>query len=202
MLRTIFMSLFLMMLAVASSASSVRHIDVGELTATAELVFEGRVLEKRVLHRKGSRTVRTQVTFEVLEVLKGDDPGERLTLSFLGGRTSDLVLEVSDLRMPRVGEHGIYFVESLERPLVNPLVGWHQGHYLIESQRGRSRPVVKTLQGRPVFDLLQGLAEPEPSSFVSREGGARGVILEAGAGHPQPLTPLEFKQRLLRLMEE
>ncbi|HIE55977.1 MAG TPA: hypothetical protein EYP90_12510 [Chromatiaceae bacterium] len=195
------MTFLLMLLAAAASASSIRHINLSELTSTAQLVFEGIVLEKRVLHEKGSRTIRTQVTFEVLEVLKGGFSGERLTLSFLGGRTSDLVLEVSDLRMPRVGERGIYFVESLERPLVNPLVGWHQGHYLIEEEAGRATPVVKTLQGRAVFDLVDDMRGPG-DTFVSRPGSARGVILEQSGEQSRPMTPAEFKRRLLRMMGE
>lgn len=192
--------LFLVFLPVMAQASSLRSIDVSQLTGEAQLVFEGRVIGKEVRHRKGSRTIRTEVTFEVLEVLKGDPPGDRLTLSFLGGRTAEVALEVSDMQVPRVGERGIYFVESLDRPLVNPLVGWHQGHYLVEEEAGRSGAVVKTLRGEPVFDLLESMAEPGP--VVSREGGARGVIVRSRDDRQQPMTPAEFKRRLLELMEE
>jgi len=195
---TIRMVLLLLFLPLVAAASSLRQLDVDELTAASELVFEGRVVGSKVIHQKGSRTLRTQVTFEVLEVLKGSYDQERLTLSFLGGQLGGFSLEVSDMKIPKVGEHGIYFVESLDEPMVNPLVGWHQGHYLVR-KKGASRAAVTTLDGQPVFDV-EGLP-PFGAGVFSRGGGARGMILTPRDTGSRPLTPEDFKSRLRELME-
>jgi hypothetical protein len=190
--------LALFLLPAIAGGSSLRQLDVDEITAASELIFEGRVISRKVTHEKDSRTLRTRVTFEVLEVIKGEYAEERLTLSFLGGQLDGLSLEVSDMRIPRVGEHGIYFVERLNQPMANPLVGWHQGHYLVK-QQAATRAAVTTLDGQPVYGL-----EGMPTLWnrrLSRSGGARGVILQPVAGQSRPLTPEDFKQRLRELME-
>ena len=64
----------------------------------------------------------------------GDVPG--LELRFSGGTVNGETVEVSGLRLPEVGEQGIYFIESVSRNLVNPLLGWSQGHYLILEDGG------------------------------------------------------------------
>lgn len=190
--------LAVLLLPAVTGASSLRQLDVDEITAASELVFEGRVVARKVTHEKGSRTLRTLVTFEVLEVLKGDYDRDRLELSFLGGQLDGLSLAVSDMKIPQVGEHGIYFVERLDEPMVNPLVGWHQGHYLVKKQ-GAARAAVTTQDGQPVYGL-EGLPTIWNSRF-SRGGGARGVILQPVQGRSRPLTPEDFKQRLREFME-
>ncbi len=114
----------LLFLPLLAGASSIRRMDMDEIASRAELVFEGRVIARRVVHVPNSRTLRTEVTFEVDEVIKGNLDGDRVTLFFLGGVADGVALRVSDLLIPELGEQGIYFVESLSRPLVNPLVGW------------------------------------------------------------------------------
>ena len=69
-------------------------------------------------------------------MLKGEYAGSTLELRFLGGTVGTARLEVTDMLVPQVAERGIYFVESLSAPQVNPLVGWSQGHFLIEPQAG------------------------------------------------------------------
>jgi len=183
--------LTLLFLPLLADASSIRQMDMEEIASRAELVFEGRVIARRVLHVPHSRTLRTEVTFEVDEVIKGDLEGDRVTLSFLGGVADGVALRVSDLRIPKLGEQGIYFVESLSQPLVNPLVGWHQGHYLVDREQGGGRSMIKTLDGRPVFGL-----EPAGAMGLSRSGGAAGVEVRPRKPLEMPMTPEDFKARI------
>ena len=53
---------------------------------------------------------------------------------------------------PESQRRGHYFVESVNRNLVNPLLGWSQGHYLIYEQNGERR--VSTVNDKPVTDVL------------------------------------------------
>ena len=181
----------LLFLPLLAGASSIRRMDMDEIASRAELVFEGRVIARRVVHVPNSRTLRTEVTFEVDEVIKGNLDSNRVTLSFLGGVADGVALRVSDLLIPELGEQGIYFVESLSRPLVNPLVGWHQGHYLIDHEQGTDRAMVRTRDGKPIFGL-----EPARGYGISRGGGAAGVEVRPRKPLEMPMTPDDFKGRI------
>ena len=99
-------------------------------------MFEGEVIAVEA-QRSGSRgMVSTFVTFRVIDTLKGDAGAIDIELKFLGGTLNGEVLEVNGSRLPKLGERGVYFVESLSRDLINPLLGWSQGHYLITTNGG------------------------------------------------------------------
>jgi len=195
--RLLLISLFLWPLA--AGASSVRSMSLEEVAGHAGLIFEGRVIGRQVVAGQGKRSIHTLVTFQVLDVIKGRSPGETLTLSFMGGDTGHRSLVVSDLRLPKVGEHGIYFVADPARRFINPLVGWHQGHYLVTRDRATGRQVVRTLDGRTLY----GLDVPkraEAQALVSRSGGARGVRLTPRGVEP-PMSPAAFKDGVRHLLE-
>ncbi len=181
----------LLFLPLLAGASSIRQMEMDEIASRAELVFEGVVIARRVVHVPNSRTLRTEVTFEVDEVIKGNLDSDRVTLSFLGGVADGVALRVSDLHIPELGEQGIYFVESLSQPLVNPLMGWHQGHYLIDREQGTGRAMVRTSDGKPVFDL-----ETARAYGISRGGGAAGVEVRPRTPLEMPMTPDDFKARI------
>ncbi len=155
-------------------ASSVKQVDMAEITGDAQLIFEGRVVGTRVEQVPGSRAIHTWVRFEVLDVIKGSYSEPVIELSFLGGTRGDLTVKVSDMQIPAMGEHGIYFVEDTGRRLVNPLVGWAQGHFLVKYDRTLKRQMITTLDGQPVKDIDLS-ARKSRLAEISR-GVAQGVI--------------------------
>jgi len=173
------LSAALLLAAAAAPASSVRSVSVEELLRTSALIFEGTVegLESRA-HADGQR-VHTFVRFRVEDVLKGPHPGPSVTLRFLGGRAGPLALKVTDLEPPAVGDHGLWFVESLERPQVHPLTGWDQG-CLLTRRDARGRRRVVTRAGAPVLGLGAG-ALRAPTGDVRPPRHARGVMARPGA---------------------
>ena len=118
------------------SATTLLSMSIDEVAADAELIFEGEVLLHEARIEANTGMIYTYVTFAVRDVVKGtyDSPG--LELRFSGGTVNGETVEVSGLRLPEVGEQGIYFIESVSRNLVNPLLGWSQGHYLILEDGG------------------------------------------------------------------
>ena len=175
-------------------ASSVKRVDMAELTGNAQLVFEGRVIGKRIEHTPGSRAIHTWVKFEILDLIKGGYDQPSVELSFLGGTAGDLSVTVSDMQIPAMGEHGIYFVEDISKPLVNPLYGWDQGHFLVRFEQNLRRQMVTTLNGQPVFDL-----DVKPSGKTLQElsqGVARGVLTDPRRAQAGPLEPGDFKALL------
>jgi len=184
----------LLFLPVLACASSIERVDMAELTGNARLVFEGRVIAKRIEHTPGSRAIHTWVTFEILDLIKGQYDQPSIELSFLGGTAGDLSVTVSDMQIPAMGEHGIYFVEDISKPLVNPLYGWDQGHFLVQFDKDLRRQTVSTLGGQPVFNL--DLGSIEKSRQELSKGVARGVLTEPQVLRAEPLQPGDFKALL------
>jgi len=140
----------------------------------SEFIFEGRAVSKEVRPSLVSGMPFTYFTFEILEVVKGIYPYPTIEIAYMGGPSGELTLKVSDMRMPEVGERGIYFAENLENQQIHPLVGWQQGHYLIypNAKTGRDTVVpaqyetagirgraLMTTHGIPLDDFKQNIQD-------------------------------------------
>ncbi len=67
-----------------------------------------------------------------------------------------VVEQVSDMIIPKKGEHGFYFVKSLTEHFIHPLTGWAQGHLLIvKDMQGMQR--VYSTAGRAIQAIQPGL---------------------------------------------
>lgn len=198
--------LVLGLFAQASHASTIAGVTLERMLDAASLVFEGVVTEHEPAFQTPEGSIRTCILFEVLDVVKGESSGETLRLCFSGGTVAGLTLDVAGSEIPKTGEWGIYFVESTERRLVNPLFGWSQGRFRIEQvgvakgtsgTRGPLVDRVVTERGRPVLDLESGTTEPPPPlSFGVASGVIEGSPEEAQKG----LDPEAFKQKLRGLL--
>lgn len=193
------LAVMLMLLALPVWSSTLEQMSFEEVLETAEFIFEGRVVSVEG-RQTGPRAIHTFVTYEVLDVLKGDASLEELELSFLGGTANGRQMVVTELQLPQVGESGFYFVESLHEPMVNPLTGWSQGHFLIE-QNSRGQAEVRTAGRDPVYELQ---ASPPQASqqILGHEGAARGVQIQALTEARRPMSPVSFKARVQDLLQQ
>lgn len=197
-----------MALSQSAAGSTIRAVTVGEMLDESALIFEGVV----VLHEEGVATaggdIRTCVLFEVSDVIKGVDPGAELTLCFSGGTAEGVTLAIAGSSIPEEGERGIYFVESVEDRLINPLFGWSQGHFLIKSSSRTKSATgapelastrVETARGRAVLQVENGTRK-QASKLAS--GVAAGVSEGSSPSDANELSPEEFKLQLRGLLEE
>lgn len=158
------------------TASTIQQINTHQLVNDAESVFEGEVVSSRSEMNVNGR-IYTYVDLLILDVLVGElDPGSIITLRFTGGTVGELRLDVGST-IPVTGERGIYFVEAKSVGLINPLLGWSQGHFRILADgrimAGDNRVVVgfedSSTNGTP--------ANPsELNTPAISKGVARGVI--------------------------
>jgi hypothetical protein len=186
-------------------ASSVLEVSLDEMLQQSHLVFEGTATAINATEDSQKR-IHTYVTFEINDIIKGEYPGNTITLRFLGGTVGGVTMTVSDMRLPEQGEHGIYFVESLERFQVNPLYGWSQGHFVVGRDNAgigrvmtnRRLPVVGVTDLTPEERMIQGKERLQTLS----KGVARDIVVGQEGKGSRGITVDEFKQVLHKRMEK
>ena len=162
-------------------AATVLQVDVDFLLNKAALIFEGEVVSSEAKWNHDKTTINTFVTFRVKDVIKGDPHASTVMLGFSGGTVGEVGLQVSGMVYPSVGESGIYFFENPGKQLVNPLVGWGQGHFRVKKDNNGKERIV-TEGGTPVLGLdvaVENGADrgnaSKPSNSPFSHGVARGV---------------------------
>ena len=178
-------------------ASSVAEVALADLVARSAFIFEGKVNRIDVRKAANSGHIWTRVSFDVVDVIKGESQSRPVALDFLGGTYGGKTMQVTEMELPEVGERGVYFVESLTRRQVHPLYGWAQGHFIIFSDYdGTDR--VTTMSSHPVLDL-----EPVDIARHKRKlstGVARGVVTRRTAALSKAMSLENFKQRLAEMI--
>ena len=199
----------LLAVSALAGASTLLRVSVDELTQRAEFVFEGEVVSLQA-QRSGARgMISTFVTFNVIDTIKGSASVESIELKFLGGNLEGERLEVNGSRIPELGERGVYFVESLTQDLINPLLGWSQGQYLIQTEDGveqvtsvNARPIVSVAAPRSAAAAASGPATARSAArlrVAAEPTVAEG--LNAGVrGSDEGLSPRAFKQQIRALL--
>ncbi|MBU2099319.1 MAG: hypothetical protein KKD00_11195 [Gammaproteobacteria bacterium] len=177
-----------------SRATTITQLAFADVLDTAELVFEGRVVHVEA-QQTGPRSIHTIVRFEVLDVLKGEYDNLELELRYLGGQVGTRQMTVDSMQIPQLGEHGFYFVESLQTPMVHPLVGWSQGHFLIQTDDTNEERIYTAAQ-EAVSAISVNPAPPAANApaILGHDGSSRGVVIQ-NLLIPQPaMTSERFRQ--------
>lgn len=183
-----------LMLPGLAVASSVLEVSVEHAVDRAELVFEGRVLSSRT--DTSNTTPRTCFQFEITDLLKGQTEEDSFELCFQGGTVNGLTLQISDLVFPKVGERGVYFVESRSRRLVNPLYGWSQGHYLVKTSED-AEDTVTTVDGRDIMALESRFKLSDSRLSTGAAAGAKvRKTTSPDEAQDRPMSLSAFKEAL------
>lgn len=188
----------------SASATTILGMDIDKVAADAEFVFEGAVINSETRQDSNSGIISTYVTFQINDIIKGDYSGDSVELKFMGGVFNGQIVQVSGMRIPEMAEQGIYFVESMSRDLINPLIGWSQGHFIIIDDNGTRR--ISTAGNQPVLEVQAVSSIPssikKPLSVA--EGNtdiAAGVMTETSPIMiERALTVEEFKSRITDLL--
>jgi hypothetical protein len=183
-----------------SHGSTIAQIGTDELINRSELIFEGTVISVESELNEFGR-VYTFVEFSVEDVLAGSiTASPTITLRFTGGIAGGVELDLG-VRVPQLNESGIYFVEKVAPGLINPLLGWEQGHFLVNN----SGTVVaaNSLEVSNV-ELRRRSNSPLISSGVALGINTRQLTTSDSVSNAsefsKPMTVLEFKDRIRELM--
>ncbi len=161
--NVVLISLYLIFFIPVSIGSTIKQIDIDHMLDSSELVFEGKVISSEAKWDINKTRIYTYVTFSVQEIIKGNHSQTSLTLKFSGGTVDGMTLEIASLVYPKLNEEGIYFIESVDGGLVNPIMGWSQGHFIVEKNlHGKS--IVKTLGNRSVVGFDNTISSQNKST--------------------------------------
>jgi hypothetical protein len=124
-----------------------------QLVASAEIVFEGEVLDtrSRIENERDGRVIVTAVQFRVAKVLKGT-VGTTTTLEFLGGTVDDLTYRIEGLPVFTKGDRDVIFAVTSQR-LISPLVGISHGRVRIVRDPATNADLVRRFDGTPLRSL-------------------------------------------------
>ena len=183
--------------------TTIQKLDIDQVIMDAELVFEGEVLTHEVRVDSNSNLINTFVTFLVVDVIKGNNQIDTLELKFAGGTFNGETVRVNGLSIPQPGEQGIYFVESTSNELINPLVGWSQGHFVIRESEGKR--VVYTPNLKPVVGIQPVSSIPltikRPNTILEENTAATGILVDSdGQLRRQPLQANQLKSEILEMI--
>ena len=183
--------------ALQVQGATILSLGTAELVNKSEIVFEGEVINTRSASNKQGR-IYTFVKFQVKDVITGNtNVGDQLELRFTGGIVDGLALDVG-VRIPKKGETGIYFVERVRAGLINPLLGWSQGHFTI-----RKDGKVIASNAQPVFDVKNSGYSRSPS--IS-QGVAKGIITSkqviTNESQSSAMTVEQFKSVIRSLVND
>jgi hypothetical protein len=200
-LRCVAMCMVLHLIPITyGNATSIREVSMNEMLTKSQFVFEGTVtaIEERENQQK---RIHTYVTFEIKDIIQGKYHSKVITLRFLGGTVGDVTMAVSGMTYPQMGEHGIYFAESLDRFQVNPLYGWSQGHFIVERDLAGIERVMtnKRLQIIGVMADEQMSTGKESIPALSK-GVLRDLVVAQDGKDNSGLTVGEFKKVLYKRM--
>ena len=147
------------MVSAPANATMLQRQSLSDLAKKAEFIFEGQPVTRAVEALPDGQGAQTCFTFKVIQAIAGSHPGSTVQLCFLGGMLGNRGFAVSDLTMPTVGEHGIYLVESTGQAMVNPLIGWDQGYFLVAKDKAGAFRIT-TADHRRVTGLTPDAAKP------------------------------------------
>jgi len=198
-LRQLLMAVIVSIAAIPGAATSIRQFTFAELSDHAALVIEGMVIAAVAREDGVGGGIGTFVRIRVLDRLKGPVVGPEVELRFAGGTVADRTLQFADMVIPKIGETGVYFVESVESYQINPLVGWSQGHFveIADAQTGLRR--VYTPDGRAILGIGGGPETAQQQVLSGSHGTALEIQVASKRGRsPQAMNSTEFKDLIRR----
>jgi hypothetical protein len=156
-----------LVLAIPCTASSIRRLSLTQVRDKADRIVVGVVFEKSTRVGASGKMVWTDYKINVVEMLKGEQSGQYVTLSFAGGQSGDLDTGVIGVPVLETGRQYLFFVDDSQL-VPTPTIGWGQGLYeFVESK----------VNGREVTALLSHDGEPlQVTSDGAMVRGARMAV--------------------------
>lgn len=181
----------------AFSAAEKVHMD--RMLTGSTLVLQGTIVSQRV-DQGNNNQVNTILTLNITDIIKGSWEQDTIDISFLGGSLNGLTLQVGGQHIPELGQEGVFFIENPLRKQVNPLYGWEQGLFVVETDPSSGEKVVQTASKQAITDI-KFLPTPASQTLNISTGVASGVQIQQASELKTPYTLNQFKSALRSRLE-
>jgi hypothetical protein len=148
-----------------------------DLVQQADRVVHGRVIDQHSFldEYEGRRLVRTVVTIEIVELIKGENEGPTLELRFMGGEAEGWAMEISGMPHLAKSDEVVLFEKDNGRR-VCPLVSWQFGHFMVEREE-TGKGVARVLRAdrtplQAATDVSRPLFDHQHSARMGQTGEA------------------------------
>lgn len=148
----------------APYATTYESVTFEQMVQQADVIFLGEVIDVMPfeVRRDSGRSIKTRVTFRVVDPIHGARPNVEI-FEFLGGTIGDVTMDVAEMPKFAAGDRRLLFARR-ERS-INPIVGFTQGLMKV-SRDARGVDRVLTHDGYPV-GRTQALGRPQPRTSVT-----------------------------------
>lgn len=171
-------SLALLVAAVPANASTFLHVSRGELTARAEAVVVGTVLEVESFWSDDGRVILTEAKVLVEEALVGEPASVALVRTF-GGTVNGFTVEAHGFPTFAKGERLLLFLEPDRRARgAHRVLGFQEGKYRITTDKAGREIAEPTVDAHARLLTADGRPAPAPRAVALET--LRDEILELG----------------------
>jgi len=150
--------------SVLAQATTVVTMSLDEMTAEAELIVEGTVVDVDSQWSEDQTTIYTYVTLNDLRVIHGQVDGETLSLRFEGGEVGGTRITIAGTPSFTPGDREILFIQG-NNFAISPVIGFFQGRFRVvddQVQDFANIPIVEIHEGAFV-KLIEQQANPKRS---------------------------------------
>lgn len=202
MFKLMIINLFigLALLSQSMAFAAVAKVNIDQMLAVSALVIQGSVIGKRVEQGDG-RNIHTIITLEISDTVKGSWHQPTIDISFLGGSINGLALSVGGQHIPELGQEGVFFIENPLQNQVNPLFGWEQGLFVVETDANSGEKVITTTSKQHITGIEFLPADSSQTRGLS-DGVATGIILQHASELKALYTLTKFKADLRARLAE
>ena len=123
-----------------AEASTVRAMNLEQMTDRADMIFTGRVASKRAEWNAERTRIYTYVTFEVDSYLKGGNDARVATVRLLGGRVGPYVAHLPGTPQFGIGEEVLLFCAG-QQARIPSVLGLSLGKFTISTNADGERIV-------------------------------------------------------------
>ncbi len=181
-----------------SALAFIPEIPFDDLVHQADVVFVGTVAEKCPKVAQSRKTVETDAVFTQIRMLHQRDAaaekiGDRIVLTYAGGRFNEVFTYVSDMPRIETGRTYLVFAYYDGQPHANPFVGGEQGLFKIAADESTGKLYPMKIDGLCIADIQDGEFQLTPPVKMVRQGlpekAESRVKIERAPG---PRTPAEW----------
>jgi len=147
-------------LPASATASTFVHVSTRELTARADAVIRGKILEVHSFWNDSATMILTEALVRVDETLVGEAPAY-VTLRTFGGTVGDYTIEAAGFPEFRQNESMVAFIKAIDGGR-HEVLGYREGQYRVMRSRSGEILAVSMVENEARYLSPDGRVDNEP----------------------------------------